>query len=130
MKKDISTKEDIKLLVDTFYNKVQTDSKIGYVFNDVVKVNWEEHLPKMYGFWQILLLGQVGVQSNPMQKHIDVNGKEKLTEAHFNQWVTLWFKTLDELFEGENTNMAKERTMAIKQTLMLRVGASKNESTS
>lgn len=124
MKKDITSSEDIHLLVDTFYEKVKADQEIGYVFNDVMQVNWQKHLPKMYGFWEILLLGKSGVQSNPMQKHIDINRKEKLTEAHFDQWVKLWFATLDELFEGQNTLIAIERTKAIKQTLFARIRAS------
>lgn len=83
MKRDITTSADIKLLVDTFYQKAKADKTIGYVFNKVMKVTWEEHLPKMYGFWDILILGNVGVQSNPMQKHLQVNAVERLTEEHF-----------------------------------------------
>lgn len=45
MKKDISTSEDVKTLVDAFYNDVKSDPIIGYVFTDVAKVDWEEHLP-------------------------------------------------------------------------------------
>ena len=46
LKKDISTPEDVKTLVDAFYNDVKSDSVIGYIFTDVAKVDWEEHLPK------------------------------------------------------------------------------------
>ncbi len=128
MIKDITSSEDIHLLVDTFYEKAKVDKEIGYVFNDVMQVNWEAHLPKMYGFWEILLLGKEGVHSNPMQKHIEINAKEKLTEAHFEQWVNLWFKTIDELFEGTNTDIAKERTKAIRQTLIQRIRLSELKS--
>ena len=128
MKNDITTSEDIKLLVDSFYNKAKLDDTIGYVFNDAMQVNWDEHLPKMYGFWEILLLGKEGLQSNPMQKHIEINQKEKLTEAHFNQWVNLWHNTIDELFEGKNADLAKERTKFIKQTLLQRIRISETNS--
>lgn len=32
MKKDIETSEDVALLVNTFYDKVQKDDVIGYFF--------------------------------------------------------------------------------------------------
>lgn len=44
MKKDISTSEDVKTLVDAFYNDVKSDPIIGYVFTGIA-TNWEEHLP-------------------------------------------------------------------------------------
>ena len=40
MKPDISTSADIRLLIDTFYDKVQADPSIGFIFNDIAKVNW------------------------------------------------------------------------------------------
>jgi hemoglobin len=126
MKKDIDSSEDIHLLVNTFYEKAKLDEAIGYVFNEVANTKWEEHLPKMYGFWEILLLGKQGVTSNPMERHITINQMEKLTEAHFNRWTHLWFETLDELFEGPTTETAKERTHAIRQTMLLKIRASEN----
>ncbi len=58
MKKDIKNREDIVQLVNAFYKAVIADEKIGYLFNDVAKVNWELHLPKMYDFWENILLAQ------------------------------------------------------------------------
>ena len=58
--KDIETIEDIELLVNTFYSKVRKDDVIGFLFNDVAKTNWEEHLPKMYLFWRALLFMDFG----------------------------------------------------------------------
>ena len=45
MKKDIENREDIVVLINRFYEKVKKDEVIGYIFNDVAKVNWEKHLP-------------------------------------------------------------------------------------
>lgn len=55
MKKDISTPQDVKTLVDAFYNDVKSDPVIGYIFTDVAKVDWDEHLPRMYKFWEFAL---------------------------------------------------------------------------
>ena len=58
--KDIEGREDIDLLVDTFYGKVQKDAVIGPFFNDVAKVNWDEHLPHLKDFWEAGLFHTVG----------------------------------------------------------------------
>ena len=50
MKKDISNRDDVELLVDTFYNKIKSNTVIGYIFNDIAKVDWTNHLPRMYSF--------------------------------------------------------------------------------
>lgn len=39
MKKDISTPQDVKTLVDAFYNDIKSDPVIGYIFTDVAKVD-------------------------------------------------------------------------------------------
>ena len=55
MKRDIETGEDIRMLVDAFYKKVVKDPLIVFVFTDIVRVNWENHLPIMYSFWENIL---------------------------------------------------------------------------
>lgn len=126
MKKDIKTSEDVRLLVDTFYERLKDDQRIGYFFNEVMAVDWEAHLPKMYGFWDILLLGKTGMLTDPMQKHILINARERIDEAHFEQWVKLWFETMDALFEGPTTELAKERTRAIQQNMLKRIRSSES----
>ena len=56
MKTDIKNRADIEKLVNVFYEKVKKDATIGYFFTDVAKVNWEFHLPKMYDFFENILL--------------------------------------------------------------------------
>lgn len=121
MKKDITTSEDIRLLVDSFYDQVKNDEVIGYVFNDIANTNWEEHLPRMYGFWEIMLLGLPGVQTNPMERHSQINAMEKLTAEHFERWVQIWFDTIDSHFEGPTAGVAKERTEMIRKTMFMRI---------
>lgn len=81
---------DIKLLIDTFYAKVQSDDMLGYVFNDVAKVDWPRHLPVMYAFWEFLLLDQADAyRGNPIQKHFDLHQKHALKAEYFDRWVAL-----------------------------------------
>ena len=126
MKKDISTPTDVKLLVDSFYKKVRNDECIGYIFNDVAHVDWDDHLPKMYKFWEFALLGTATYKGNPMMKHIALNAKEPLTETHFERWVELWEATIDRFYEGEIAIKAKERGQLMKTVMLVKMNQINN----
>lgn len=121
MKTDIRNKEDIKILVDAFYQKVKSDAAIGYLFTEVAIVNWEKHLPIMYNFWDNILFHTGNFDGNPMMKHRLLNEKSTLTEAHFLHWTKLWKKTVDSLFEGEKANEVKVRAKNISKAMISKV---------
>jgi hemoglobin len=121
MKKDIANRADIQLLVDTFYTKVRADETIGYLFNDVAQVNWELHLPRMYDFWENILFQTGGFKGNPMVAHVQLHQKSPLTAAHFEQWLKLFLSTVDELFEGDKTELIKQRARSIATMMQIKV---------
>lgn len=121
MKNDITNKDDIKLLVDTFYDKVKTNSVIGHIFNDIAKVDWDHHLPKMYSFWVSLLLGEKGFTGNPMQKHIELSKLTAMTETQFSEWLLIFTQTTDELFEGIKADEAKTRAANIARLMLYKI---------
>lgn len=103
--KDIENRSDVKLLVDSFYNKVNEDELLGPIFNKVAAVNWDEHLPKMYDFWDTLLFASQTYKGRPFDAHMPL----PLSEEHFTRWLSLFTSTVDELFEGEIANEAKTK---------------------
>lgn len=114
---DITTTTDIKSLIDHFYAKVQVDEAIGHIFNDIAQVNWEQHLPVMYAFWEFLLLSTPDAyRGNPIQKHFDLHAKHPLKAAHFDRWLLLFQSAVDELFAGPVADNAKFRAFAIAET--------------
>lgn len=121
MKKDIENKKDIALLVDEFYDKVRADNTIGYIFNDVVKVNWQKHLPVMYSFWENTLFYTGTYEGNPMELHKHLHRLMPLTLEHFKQWNYLFIKTVDELFEGPQANLAKQRAVSISAVMQIKI---------
>lgn len=121
MKKDIENKKDIALLVDEFYDKVRADKTIGYIFNDVVKVNWQKHLPVMYSFWENTLFYTGTYEGNPMELHKHLHRLMPLTLEHFKQWNYLFIKTVDELFEGPQANLAKQRAVSISAVMQIKI---------
>ncbi|WP_333661423.1 group III truncated hemoglobin [Chishuiella changwenlii] len=121
MKNDIKTSEDVALLVNTFYDKVQNDDVIGYFFSDVAKVNWSEHLPHMIQFWETVLLGKATFEGWPMRTHLVLNKKEKLLPHHFDRWIELWYGIVDSLFEGDVATEAKNRARIMKDLILFKI---------
>lgn len=121
MKKDIEDKNDIVLLVNSFYNAVQENEILGFIFNDVAKINWDEHLPRMYAFWTSMLLNEHLFSGNPMEKHITLSRITSMTEIQFNEWLLLFTTTVDKLFKGEIANEAKFRAENIARLMLLKI---------
>lgn len=113
MKKEIKTREDIVLLVNAFYERVKEDELLAPIFNDVAKINWTSHLPVMYDFWAMVLLGDTTYKGNPMTPHLALNKKFALTQEHFNRWLDLFNKTIDAHFKGDKAEEARTRAVSI-----------------
>lgn len=126
MKKDIENREDIRLLIDSFYDKVKADPLIGFIFNDIAKVNWEKHLPVMYDFWENTLFYTGGYTGNPMEIHTRLNRVVPLTAEHFQQWIQLFTSSVDELYTGEKAQLAKQRAISVATLIRLNI-LKKNE---
>src|SRR5437879_3670770 len=104
---DIITSEDIRLLVNNFYDRVKKDGMIGFIFNDIIGDDWSHHLPVMYQFWETILLGKPGYIGNPVKKHIDIDKSIPLREKHYKRWLESWNDTVDNLFTGPVAEEAK-----------------------
>jgi hemoglobin len=81
--KDISGEKDIKILVDSFYQKVDADEVLSPIFKEVAQVDWNEHLPVMYKFWSSLLFRSGTYQGQPWPKHAVL----PVGAEHFNRWL-------------------------------------------
>jgi len=121
MKHDIENRDDVKLLINAFYDKVKQNDKIGYIFNDIGKVNWEKHLPVMYDFWENTLFYTGNYTGNPMQSHKALHRRFPLSKEHFNRWLSLFTSTVDELYEGEKAELAKQRAMSIATIMQIKI---------
>ena len=105
MKKDIENLNDVKLMVNTFYDSIQKDNILGPIFEEKVGGKWDEHLPKMYRFWQSILLGENTYNGTPFPPH----ARLPIDESHFILWVKIFTTTVDDLFAGDVANDAKRR---------------------
>jgi hemoglobin len=111
--KELENREDIKLLIDTFYKKILIDDKIGFFFTKVIKLDWSKHIPIMYDFWETTLLGVAKYNGNPMLKHIELNAMEAIKAEHFERWISIWKETIQENFVGEISEQAIKKAEQI-----------------
>ncbi len=105
MKKEIESRAEIQLMVDTFYTRVRQDELLGSIFDNVIKDRWPEHITKMYGFWETVLFGGSTYKGSPFPKH----ARLPVSKEHFDRWLSLFNQTLNDLFIGEKAEEAKWR---------------------
>ena len=58
-KSDIKNRQDIKLLVVRFYEKIRKDPILGPIFNGIIN-DWEAHFELLTDFWESQLLTKRG----------------------------------------------------------------------
>ena len=123
---DIKSRADIEKLIIIFYEKVKQDKTIGFIFNDVVKMDWPHHIPVIVDFWETILLDNPVYKKNAMEVHYDLNKKVALQKEHFESWLHLFNSTVDELFEGRIATLAKTRAKGIADVMLLKMSNSNN----
>jgi hemoglobin len=106
MKRDITSAADVELLISTFYSKVRQDD---FIANHFSAVDWQHHTPVIVNFWRMILLGDQSYVGNPFAKHVHM----KLEKRDFDRWLSLFTSTVDELFEGQKAEEAKQRAVSI-----------------
>jgi hemoglobin len=109
---DIASKLDIKLLVDTFYNKLAADELLKPIFIARLGTDdWQSHLNTIYNFWETVLLGATTYKGQSFMPHSTM----QLEQLHFDKWLLLFDESVDALFDGITATEAKKKahTMAI-----------------
>lgn len=120
--RDIETADDVKVLVDRFYEKVNRDELLAPIFNDVAHVDWAAHLPQLYRFWETLLFGSGNYEGAPFPVHAVL----PVAQVHFERWLSLFLATVNENFSGAKAEEAKGRALSIADTFARRLGVLKS----
>lgn len=120
-RKDIHHRKDIECLVNAFYEKVQADPQLGVIFNEVARVDWAKHLPRMYDFWENIILQTGQYTGNPMTAHHRIHALHPFTKANFERWLELFGETLDDQFEGPKTELARQRALSIATVMEIKL---------
>ncbi|MGB5818953.1 MAG: group III truncated hemoglobin [Saonia sp.] len=127
-KADLKNREDVFLLVRTFYDKIRADEILGPIFNGIIS-DWESHIILLVDFWETQLFLKRKYMGNPVTAHQEVDDKmnHTITSEHFGLWLNLWFATIDELFEGETAWVAKNRAQKMSTMLFMKIFEHRNK---
>src|SRR6476619_5975753 len=85
--RDLGDRDDVAEMVRRFYRDVAQDDLLGPMFNEVARVDWSEHLPKLTAFWCRALFGESGYSGNPFRAHERVHSQRAFSAAHFERWL-------------------------------------------
>lgn len=118
---DIATKDDIQLLIDSFYAVARQDELLGPIFNTIIGDDWSHHLPKMYDFWNMVIFATPGYTGQPVKTHVDVDKRMPMNQEHFDRWLSLWTATVDRLFAGEYADIAKNKAGLMANMIHIKV---------
>jgi hemoglobin len=104
---DLRDPGEVAVMVRRFYSDVAQDDLLGPMFNNVARVDWSEHLPKLTDFWSRHLFGLSDYAGNPLRAHQLVHSKRAFTNQHFERWLDLFYETVDLGWTGPNADRAK-----------------------
>lgn len=101
---NVVTKENLNTLVINFYTKVLKDDLIGPIFIDVLgedmkSEKWKAHIEIIRNFWAAIALGDTSYGGSPFMPHVKL--QDKLSVKAFEQWLKLFFETLNTIYEPE-----------------------------
>jgi hemoglobin len=106
MKKDITTREDIEVLMQKFYDTLLEDPFMAPHFKNT---DFKHHMPRIVHFWTFILLDEPGFMGNVFDahRHLDID------ERHFTRWISTFHTLVDSLFEGPKAEYAKNQASII-----------------
>ncbi|MCF6243654.1 MAG: group III truncated hemoglobin [Sulfurovum sp.] len=112
--------ENIEKLVRTFYPEVIKDEMIGPFFieklgNDIKSDTWEEHLVLLTQFWKFVALYDDAYTGHPLKPHFDIVG---LSREAFERWITLFYETVDEIYDKNTGELFKQKSADIAENFM------------
>ena len=108
--RDIETREDIRQLVEIFYDKARIDDRLGGVFAAAVEDDlWPAHFEQVTDFWNSALFNAGTYRGNTFAKHANL----PIEKMHFDRWLALFAETVNEHFAGPvaDDSIHRARTM-------------------
>lgn len=111
------TEQDLAMLVDRFYEQVRVHPELGPVFNAAID-DWPEHKRMLTAFWSSVALGTKSYRGNPMAAH----RPHPIRAEHFEQWLSLWQRTANEVLAPEHAAQVMEYATRIGQSLRYGLG--------
>lgn len=106
----------IARLVQQFYGRAREDDLLGPIFAEAVQ-DWDHHISRISTFWTALVLKTGSYDGRPFPPHLPL----KLQGQHFDRWLHLFEKTVDEIFPGDAGAIFKDRARRIADSFELAI---------
>jgi hemoglobin len=106
---DIRNKDDIRLLVETFYSRLLKMEGMKEVFEGL---DFDRHIPHIVHFWSFVLLDEEGYKTNVFEKHLHL----PIKAPQFYTWRDVFNATVNELFSGPVADLATQRATSLAYT--------------
>jgi hemoglobin len=119
--KDLENRKDIELLLKKFYAKAFTDEVIGFYFTEIAHLDLEKHLPVIADFWETVLFGVAKYKNNAIKVHDYLHEAHAFENKHFERWIELFTQTINDNFEGEKAELAKQRALSIGTVMKIKI---------
>lgn len=107
--RDIETRADIELLINTFYSSLLQIEDIKPVF---AGIDFPSHVPHIVHFWSFVLLDEPGYKTNVFEKHRPL----PIQPHQFDTWLSTFNDTVSKLFAGEKAELARQRATLLSYT--------------
>ncbi|MDF1823199.1 MAG: group III truncated hemoglobin [Verrucomicrobiales bacterium] len=119
--RDIEGRADLEVIVIYFYSQVREDELLGPVFDEIAKVDWGTHIPKIVDFWERAMFRGGNYRGNPLKPHLQLSLKTEMSSERFQRCLKLFAQSVDLHFTGENAEHLKRIAEDIAAVMLSRV---------
>ena len=114
------TRENLRVLMTSFYEKAIKDKEIGPFFinelgDDIKNKDWVEHIELLADFWLAVLLDEGPYWGNPSGAHF---GVPNLKRKSFMKWIELFSATADEVYMPDISTRFKKEGIRLAEVFM------------
>ncbi|MEM6963139.1 MAG: group III truncated hemoglobin [Bacteroidota bacterium] len=110
-------------MITSFYEKLLLDPEFKHIFLEVAEIDILEHLDIMIDFWESVLFQAGNYKRDVLGAHLNLNQQYNygINKTHFKKWLKVFNQNMDELFEGEIAEGAKNRALSIATIIKLKI---------
>jgi len=122
MKKDISNRQDLHLIVSEFYIDLLEDEELNRFFKEFRdESKLKSHLEILVDFWDNTLFYSGSYSKNAIKPHIKIHFDKTISASNFENWLRLFNKAVDENFQGQNADTIKTRALSIATVMKIKL---------
>jgi hemoglobin len=103
-------------LVRDFYGRIRSDVRLGPIFAEVIRDDWEPHLEKMTDFWCSVVLKNGAYSGRPVPAHLKL---KQVREDDFDIWLDHFRQTARSRCPSDVAAVFIDRAERIARSLKL-----------